>query len=221
MIPNLLLYPIRPFGLLLLTFFSINLVFAQNDPKAKPVLDAVSTTHKKYPSIHAKFTLTTEVPDKKPLKESGEVYIKGEKYKLLMSGQEVVCNQVALWRYMADMNEVQISDYSPRDGEITPSSLFTIYQSDFYAMLGASERLGNVLHRVIDLTPIDKSRPYFKVRIWIDATNHIKQMRIFDKNGIRYTYEVTMFNPKIGLTDGFFNFDTKKYPGIIIEDLRL
>ena len=211
----------RIWGLLLLAIFTLNQVIAQNDPKAKPVLDAVSTTHKKYASIHAKFTLTTEVPDNKPVKEDGEVYIKGEKYKLLMSGQEVVCNQVSLWRYMADMNEVQISDYSPRDGEITPSSLFTIYQSDFYAKLGASEKLGNVLHRVIDLTPIDKSRPYFKVRIWIDATNHIKQMRIFDKNGIRYTYAVTLFNPKISLTDGFFIFDTKKYPGIIIEDLRL
>lgn len=207
--------------LVVVAMLALTILYAQNDPKAKPVLDAVSATYKKYPSVHARFTLTTEIPEKKPLKENGEVYIKGEKYKLIMSDQEIVCNQVSLWRYMADMNEVQITDYSPKDGEITPSSLFTIYQKDFFAMLGASERLGNITYRVIDLTPIDKSRPYFKVRIWIDSANHIKQMRIFDKNGVRYTYEVTHFNPKIGVGDSFFNFDVKKYPGIVVEDLRL
>jgi len=197
------------------------MVFAQNDPKAKPVLDAISSTYKKYLSIHAKFTLTTEVPEQKAIKETGEVYLKGEKYKILMSGQEVVCNQKALWRYMEDMNEVQVTDYSPAVGEITPSSLFTIYQDNFLAQLGASELLNNASHRVIDLTPVEKSKPYFKVRIWIDNANHIKQMKIFDKNGTRYTYLVTYLDTKISLTDGFFIFDAKKYPGIHVEDLRL
>ena len=73
----------------------------------------------------------------------------------------------------------------------------------------------------IDLTPNDKAKPYFKVRLAIDkAAKAIQSAIVFDKNGNRYTYEIKKFTPNPDISDAFFSFDTKQYPGIEVVDLR-
>ena len=60
-----------------------------------------------------------------------------------------------------------------------------------------------------------------KVRLAIDkAAKTIQSATVFDKNGNRYTYEIKKFTPNVELNDAFFAFDTKKYPGIEVVDLR-
>ena len=57
---------------------------------------------------------------------------------------------------------------------------------------------------------------------WIDKNaKYIKRMKVFDKNGTHYTYQVTSFNSKANLEDSFFKFDASKHPGVHIEDLRM
>ena len=45
-------------------------------------------------------------------------------------------------------------------------------------------------------------------------------MKVFDKNGNRYTYVVLSFNTKSNLEDAFFKFDKKSKPGVVEIDLR-
>lgn len=194
----------------------------QNDPKAKTILDQSAANYKTYKSVNAKFTFTTQNPDNTSSKTKGEIFLKGEKYKLVFDDQEVICDSKVVWTYLKDMNEVQITDYEPQKDEITPSNIFTIYKSDFYYLYSGDENVGEVKCNMIDLTPIDKTKPFFKVRLWLDNSNKmVKKMKIFDKNGIRYFYDINSFNSKIVLEDAFFTFDKAKHPGVTVEDLRL
>ncbi|HUM53118.1 MAG TPA: outer membrane lipoprotein carrier protein LolA [Chitinophagales bacterium] len=194
-----------------------------NDPKAKTLLDNVSKTYKGFSSIDAKISLVTENPQaNKTTTQNGSVYIKGEKYKIDMGKQEVYCDNKSVWTYLKDINEVQINDYEPNKEDITPSNMFTIYKNDFNYMMNGEEVIDKVNCAIVDLMPKDKSKPFFKVRIWIDKNaKYIKRMKAFDKNGNRYTYNVTSFNSKAGLDDNFFKFDATKHPGVKVEDLRL
>lgn len=194
-----------------------------NDPKAKTLLDAVSKTYRGFSSIQAAISLTTVNPvQNKTTTQTGNVYLKGEKYKIVMGKQEILCDKQSVWTYLKDINEVQINDYEANKEDITPSNMFTIYQNDFNYMMNGEETVDKTSCSVVDLMPKDKSKPFFKVRIWIDkSAKYIKRMKVFDKNGNLYTYNVTTFNCKENLDDSFFKFDVSKHPGVHVEDLRM
>jgi outer membrane lipoprotein-sorting protein len=194
-----------------------------NDPKAKTLLDAVSKTYKGYSSVKADFTLTTSIPTQnKTTSKAGSVALKGEKYKIVMDKQEIFCDKQSVWTYLKDINEVQINDYEPNKEDITPSNMFTIYQNDFNYMMNGEEAIDKINCSVVDLMPKDKSKPFFKVRIWIDkSAKYIKRMKVFDKNGNMYVYNITSFNSKANLEDSYFKFDATKHAGVHVEDLRM
>lgn len=211
----------------ILTFF-LSVFGAQpdkqlNDPKAKTLLDELTKSYKEYNSIEANFSLTTlNAIQNKTTTQTGTLYLKGKKYKIELGKQEIFCDKQSVWTYLKDINEVQINDYEANKDEITPSNIFTIYQNDFNYILNGDEMIEKSNYTIVDLMPKDKSKPFFKVRIWVDKNaKHIKRMRVFDKNGNLYTYNVNTFKTKTNLEDSFFKFDPAKHPGVHIEDLRM
>jgi outer membrane lipoprotein-sorting protein len=193
-----------------------------DDPNAKVLLDAATKTFKSYPSVQADFTVFTEYPQSKTQTQSGKLFLKAEKYKIILDNQEIYCDKNTVWTYLKDLNEVQINDYEPSKTEITPANMFTIYQTDFHYMLNGKETAADgISYSMVDLMPKDKTKPYFKVRLWIDTKYNIKRLKIFDKNGTRYTYTINKMNTTQKLDDAIFIFDPQKYSGIHIEDLRL
>ena len=73
----------------------------------------------------------------------------------------------------------------------------------------------------VELTPIDKSKTFFKVLVDVDkATQTIRQTKVFEKNGNRYTYSVSSMTTNVPLPDNLFVFDQKKYPKVEVIDLR-
>lgn len=192
-----------------------------NDPKAKAVLDKAGEVYKQSTGIYSKFTQTIEVPAGKASTKSGEVYLKGNKFRIKFPDQEIYCNEKSIWTYLKDVNEVQINDYEPDPSDISPSNMFNIYQKDFNYIKIADETVLGKICNVIDLTPKDKSRSYFKVRLWLNKeTNLLSKIRIFDKNGYRYNYTISQINNKTKIDDSEFNFDKSDYPGVRVEDLR-
>lgn len=73
----------------------------------------------------------------------------------------------------------------------------------------------------IELTPIDKTKTFFKVLVDIDkSTNNIVSTKVFEKNGNRYIYTITSMKTDTAMPDSLFVFDTKKYPKVEVVDLR-
>ena len=191
----------------------------QNDPAAKQALDAVSAKFKTFKTVVAKFALKMENGAGKSLgAKTGTVYMKGTKYRISVTGQEIFCDGSNVWTFDKASNEVTISKLDPANNSITPQKLFTnFYDKDFlYKLNGEVKGVQEV-----ELTPIDKSKPFHKVLVSINkAKQTISATKIFEKTGNRYTYSVASMNTTGAVTDAQFVFDQKKYPGVEVVDLR-
>ena len=212
------------------TFFLIMMVFAtlnaqppkgmgQSDPAAKKILDAVSAKFKSFKSVVAKFALKIENGAGKNLgSKTGTVYMKGTKYRISVTGQEIFCDGSNVWTFDKSSNEVTISKLDPANNTITPQKLFTnFYDKDFlYKLNGEDKGVQEV-----ELTPIDKSKAFHKVLVNVNkASQTISSTKVFEKTGNRYTYAVSNMNTKSVVADVQFVFDQKKYPGVEVVDLR-
>ncbi len=211
-----------------LILFSIFISFAQvpkgmgkSDADAKKILDAVSTKFKTYKSVVAAFSLKIENGNGKTMgTKTGTVFMKGTKYRVSVAGQEIFSDGSNIWTYEKSSNEVTINKIDPTANTLTPQKLFTnFYDKDFlYKLNGTVKEAGKVAQE-IELTPIDKSKPFHKVLLYIDKSN-IVSTKVFEKNGNRYTYSMSNMKTGTVVGDDTFIFDAKKYPGVEVVDLR-
>ncbi len=191
----------------------------QSDPDAKKILDAVSAKFKGYKSVQSKFTLKIENSAGKSLgTKTGTVSMKGTKYRISVTGQEIFCDGSNVWTLDKAAKEVTISKLDGSNNTITPQKLFTnFYDKDFLYKLN-SEAKGV---QEIELTPIDKSKPFFKVLVYVNkASQTITSTKVFEKAGNKYTYSVSGMNTTGAVPDATFVFDQSKYPGVEVVDLR-
>lgn len=196
---------------------------AGNDPEAKKVLDAVSAKFKTFKSLKGNFTL--EVKDgtgKTQGKKAGMVYMKGVKYRISITGQEIYCDGKNVWTFDKAANEVQLTDFDNSSGSLTPQKLFTnFYDKDFLYKLNGDKTIAGKGVKEIELTPTNKTKSFFKVLLNIDkATNMINSTQIFEKNGNRYQYALSNVSTNAAIGDDVFAFDAKKFPGVEVIDLR-
>src|SRR3954471_24995209 len=71
-----------------------------SDPEAKKVLDGVSKKFKTYKTVQANFTLGIEDgKGKSQGTKKGVVYMKGPKYRVTITGQEIFCDGNNVWTY--------------------------------------------------------------------------------------------------------------------------
>ena len=194
-----------------------------NDPEAKKVLDAVSAKFKTFKTVKGNFSL--EVKDgngKIQGTKKGSVSMKGTKYRVNITGQEIYCDGKNIWTYDKGANEVQVAVFDQSGSMITPQKLFTnFYDKDFLYKMNDDKKVGTKVYQEVELTPVDKSKPFFKVVLGIDkATKMIVSTQIFEKNGNRYTYSMSNVATNTTIADDTFVFDAKKYPGVEVVDLR-
>ena len=195
---------------------------ATNDPKAKIILDGLSKKYKSFKTIKAGFKFMLENAASKTKEEkSGTITLKGAKYLVEMGNIQIICDANQIWTYSKDENEVTINKNEQKNKGINPAEIFTMYESGFIYQLANNEKEGGKEYQVIELTPTDKTKSYFKLKLYIDKANQsIAKTKIFDKNGNHYTYEVVNFSANTPVEDAFFTFDSKKHPGIEITDNR-
>ncbi len=192
-----------------------------SDPEAKKVLDAVSAKFKTYKAVQAKFLLKIENAAGKALgTKTGTVYMKGTKYRVSVTGQEIYCDGSNIWTYDKAAKEVTINKIDPSANSITPQKLFTnFYDKDFlYKLNGKTVMNGKSLQEV-ELTPIDKTKAFHKVLVFIEKSV-INTTKVFEKTGNRYTYSMNNMNTNANIPDATFIFDSKMFPGVEVVDLR-
>jgi outer membrane lipoprotein carrier protein len=195
----------------------------KNDPEAKKVLDAVSAKFKTFKAVQASFSFKVEnSAGKVQASKKGTVYTKGTKYRVTITGQEIFCDGSNVWTYDKNANEVTITKLDPSTNTITPQKIFTnFYDKDFLYKLNGEKKEGGKTVQEIEMTPIDKNKPFHKVFIYVDkSANTISATKVLEKSGNKYTYSVTSFNGMASVSDAQFVFDTKKYPGVEVVDLR-
>ncbi len=190
-----------------------------SDPLAKKILDAVSAKFKSFKTVQSKFSLRIENSSNKLMgNKTGTVFMKGTRYRIKVSGQEIYCDGSNVWTVDMAAKEVTISKLDPSNNTITPQKLFTnFYDKDFLYKLNSDAK--GV--QEIELTPIDKTKLFHKVIVFINkATQTITSTKVFEKAGNRYTYTVSGMSTNANVADATFLFNQKNYPGMEVVDLR-
>ena len=200
--------------------------FAQEpaDTKAKAILDELSVKTKLYKTIKADFTITIESKDKKGKEtQNASVTLKGDKYKLQIKGQDVICDGKTVWTYLTDANEVQINNVDTKNPDaITPANMFTIYETGYKYKFEKEELQDKKTMQVINLYPVNPDKKKFHtLKLSVDKMKkQIAMLKIFMKDGGLFTYTIKTFTPNQEINDAAFTYDAKAHPGAEVVDLR-
>lgn len=148
--------------------------------------------------------------------------MKGAKYRVSITGQEIFCDGKNVWTFDKAANEVSLTTLDPNGTGLTPQKMFTnFYDKDFLYKLNGEKKDGNRTLLEIELTPTDKNKNFFKVYLWIDKKlNTIYSTSILEKSGNKFSYTMNTMNGNANLADALFAFDKTKYPGVEVVDLR-
>jgi outer membrane lipoprotein-sorting protein len=194
------------------------------DAKAKAILAQVSKKYRSYDVVKTEFTFVLDnLPAKVKETQQGILFVKANanKYKVEMTNQDLISDGKSQWTYLKDDKEVQVSDIDNSEDAINPAKIFTIYEKGFKYLYTGETRSAGKVYQMIDLSPVDTKRSFFKIRLSIDkAAKQIANVVIFDKNGNKYTYQIKTFTPNVKVPETTFAFDAKKYPGVEVVDLR-
>lgn len=211
--------------LIILLCFTTIISYAQKpgiDKNAEKLLNTISKRYKAFKTMKADFIYAVESKvDKMAEKQKGTLLVKGNKFKLDIAGQIIICDNATIWTYSSEVNEVQINHYNPKENSIRIDDLFTMYNKGFLSKIVETKKDGNKEITTVELTPTNKKKNFFKIKLTIDKTNQtILKSIVYDKSGTIHTYTITNQVPNLKLEDKTFMFEKSKYPGVEVIDLR-
>ncbi len=195
------------------------------DPKAKAILDELSKTTKAYKSITADYSFTILSKEKKQVeKQNHKVQVKGNKFKLDIPGNTIICDGTTLWNYNKDAKEVTIKNFDATNEEqLNPSKIFTLYESGYKFKYDKEEKVGTVACHVIDLFPSVKpeKKKFHTVKLYVDKIKkQVVKLTMMMKDGGENIYEIKTMKPNLEIADNLFVFDTKGLKPDQISDER-
>ena len=215
----------KKLGLLIAFVSLVGVVTAQVDQKAKGILDKMSGKYQSIPSYKTNFIyMLTNKTENINEQFSGEIVVKGEKYVLVMSDQEIYNDGETIWTFLRDANEVNVDYYMPDEGDLSPNNIYDAYKKGYRYKWIENKKSGSRTLDVVELqpeNPKDPDKTFFRIVLNIDqADNTIHSWDMYDRAGNVFSYSISGFNPKFTADDSFFRFNETKYPDVEVVDLR-
>ncbi len=198
---------------------------AQQDTKAKNILDEVSKKTRSYKSISAGFVFTMQNKEMDiNEKNQGTIKLKGQKYVVNLPdvGVKVFSDGKTVWNYMKDGNQVTISNIEDQTNELMdPSSLFSIYEKGFKSKYIGEKKEGNKVLYQIDLFPDKEAQDVSKVTIFINKeTMMIDSAELYGTDGNLYGIQVKKMETNKDYPDSDFVFNPDDYKDVEVIDFR-
>lgn len=201
-------------------------LFAQtnsHEKKASRILNEVSQRYKKLNTIEAHFSFTLSNPtDHLNETQAGVLYVQpsGNKYHLVLNGQEIFSDGKLTYTYLKAQKEIQITNPDTNSETINPARIFSMYETGFTSSYNKEIRQGKLKLDLIDLSPVHPKK-VVKAQIAVIRHSHqIYQIHSYDKGGNQVTITVNQFIPNPQVNNDQFNFVKKNYPGVEVIDLR-
>lgn len=210
------------FSLALLWSFQI--VVGQNDPKAVEILSKVSENYQKLNGFSATFEYAYATDEEGLIQtNTGEVTVKGDKYRLSLNDQEIFNDGNTVWTLIksSKYKEVTINDVAEDTEELTPSNIYTIYQKGYQAeLVGSDQKSGVSVHEIL-LTAEKKSAQFEEITLFVDKSKlELVAWEIQDDVGGTFTYTFKDLNSNVSVMDDYFVFNTQENQDVEVIDLR-
>ena len=199
-----------------------------NDPKAKALLDKLKAKYDKYLALEIAVTLTIEIPDSDAEVIEGKMVQSGEKYRIEMGDHIIISDGKDLWTVMKQNEVVQLSNADEKDEDeesiiMSPKDLMNIYDSGdyIYAITNEAKEDGKVIQQ-IEFKPTDEDSEYFKMRLTVDKDkNTIARIKIFSKDGSRYTLAINKMRTNKIYDSAYFQYDKSICPECVLENVKM
>lgn len=210
--------------LLLLPLFGLSQ--ESNDPEATLILDKLSSEISDYKRIHIDFDLIVDYPEALEETKSGKLIQDGTKFYVDIAEQEIINDGKDLYMIFKEDNTAQINS-SGSEGSgfdiFNPIDFINLYKSGEYIYgITGEEDINNERVILIEFKPIDRYSEFSKIRVAINKNKDFpKYLKIFNKDGSRITLIIQDFKLNASIDDSIFTFNKEKYPGIVVEDLRI
>ncbi len=202
-------------------------VQAQDQAKAKSILDKLKAKYDRYLALEIGVGLTIEVPESDPEVLDGKMVQSGDKYRIEMGDNIIISDGESIWTVMKDNDVVQWSDVEEMeegsDAMMSPKDLLRMYENgEFsYALTNEAREDGEVIQQ-IEFKPKDEDSEYFKMRLTVNKDDEsIKRIKVFSRDGSRYTLEVKRIRANKIYDSSYFEYDKSICPTCEIEDIRL
>lgn len=196
-----------------------------SDPKAIEMLKEIGNQYDNAKVHLIDFALDIELPGQATETQKGELIQDGEKFILDMGERKIISDSETVWMYLKELNEVQINDadFDEVGGEFnSPSDIFNLYDSKefVFAISSRFQEEGKDITQ-IEAKPLDTESDYSKMRLTLrDKGLEVQRLKIFYKDGSRFTMHIKEHNENYKLGADGFSFDASKYPDVHVEDLR-
>ncbi len=203
-----------------LSLFMASALYGQSGD-AKAILDKMSETYKAMPGFEISFTQKLANGMDGEDSYTGDAAVAKEKFFVDFQGQLIFCDGPTLWTYIAEAQELTISNFEPDEQAINPANIYDIYKEGFeFEFVGEDEREGASVN-VVKLISTDEDADFTTIIMYIgQQDSYLKAWDLIDYDGIPTSFVVTKFIPNRSFEDGFFKFNDSKYNVEYTTDLR-
>lgn len=195
--------------LLFITFTAIG--FGQD---AKALLDDVADKVKSYDNVYIEFEhkIDNEEADIHQA-NNGNATLKDDLYHFEYLGVEQFFDGVKIYMIVHEDEEVVIKQPNSEDETtLTPSRMFTFYESGFTYEMDIVQKVKGKKMQFVKLTPTDTESELKHVLVAINKkTKHIYRVIETGKDGTVTTYTISKFRTNQAISDSLFTFDHKVF----------
>ncbi|MEQ8624027.1 MAG: outer membrane lipoprotein carrier protein LolA [Vicingaceae bacterium] len=202
------------------------LVSAQQDPKAKKVLQELSDKTNSYDGIKVSFeTSLSNAGESMNEVREGNIITSGDQYHLYFEDMEVISDGKTVWTVLVDAEEVQVSEV-PEDGEAddyaNPAKIATVWEKGFNYKYEKEDVLNGTKVHVINLYPQDPDKHDFHtIKMYIKKDKMtLAKLVIKGKGGSDVTYNLKSFEFNPTTNKSNFTFNSSLHSNFDVIDLR-
>ncbi len=203
-------------------FISSLTLTAQNDQRAKNLLNEVSAKAKTYNNIEIGFTYTLRNQRENINQETrGKVILSGDKYVLELMGTTMIFDGTHLHTIVPEDEEITISKHNPNDEDaLTPARLLTFYETGYSYKWDIVQNVGGRQIQFIELKPTRGQNDIRDILLGIDTrTKHIYKLIQRQTNGTEIILTVNSFKANQNIPSSMFRFDPNRYRNYYINRL--
>lgn len=211
-------------SILLISIFLLAFtLFAQDSPDARKIVDRTYNKYISSEGIRLSFVFTTlDAEGTEYDSQKGVASIKGDKFHIEMENMDVWFDGKTQWVLMKGIDEVNISNPSERElAAISPLALLGIYKDGYILKAPLSKSINGKRITQIEMNPVNGSREYKTISVFIDKSNdRLVQANFTMNNNMQTKIDITDYNDNYKFSDSTFVFDKKQFPNVEIVDLR-
>jgi len=200
--------------------FMLQGISAQNNVQAeKKITDLL--TEAKTSAIKTNFKLI--ISDKKnpqSMVSSGVFTLKGNKFVLEMDAMKAWYDGKTQWAYVSQSNEVSITEPTIKElSETNPMAILSGFKSK--CLIRFSTRVKSAQNYCIEMIPRTKNNEILKIDVQINKSNgNLGSIKLTNKNGSASLLTLSNFQKGIHVNDNIFVFNTARFKGVSVNDLR-